>query len=131
MERTEAAAQLQDLRAGREQAETRLALLVERLEERQASLAVAEHRLDDAAKRSAQLEGRAREQELTINALADQAGELKGRIRYLEGEAKNLTHARDNALNECEALRLLTGRQHEVLLAQGQALPSGSVIPSS
>ena len=131
MERTEAAAQLQDLRAGREQAETRAALLVEKLEERQASLAVAEHRLDDAAKRSAQLEGRAREQELTINALSDQAGELKCRIRYLKGEAKNLTQARDNALSECEALCLLTGWQHQVLLAQGQALPFGSVVPSS
>lgn len=131
IERNNDAIEVQDLRAAREQSEARLALLSDQLVEHRAKLAVAEHRLDDAVELAAQLERRAREQEITINALSDQAGEMKAKIRYLEGEARNLTQARDNALTECEALRLLTGRQHQVLLAQGQSLQAGSMIPSS
>lgn len=131
MERITALVELQELRTGREQSEAGWAPLREQVVEYRAKLAVAEHRLGDAVELAAQLEGRTREQQITINALSDQAGEMKAKIRYLEGEARNLTQARDNALVECEALRVLTGRQHQVLLTQGKALPSGSVIPSS
>lgn len=130
LERTNGANELQDLRAAREQSEARSALLGEQLVEHRAKLAVAEHRLGDAVELAGQLECRGREQQITINALSDQAGELKAKIRYLEGEVRNLTQARDSALVECEALRLLTSRQHQVLLAQGQALPNGSMLPS-
>lgn len=130
IERNNGAVELQDLRAAREQSEARSALLHEQLVEYRAKLTVAEHRLGDAVELAAQLEGRTREQEITINALSDQTGEMKAKIRYLEGEARNLKQARDSALVECEALRLLTDRQHQVILAQGKALPSDSVIPS-
>lgn len=128
-EKTEAGLQLQDMRVRREQVGAQADLLSKELVEHCARRAVAEHRLGDAEALAAQLEGRTREQEITINALSDQAGELKAKIKYLEGEARNLTQARDNALVECEAFRLLTGRQHQVLLAQGKAMPGGSVVP--
>lgn len=130
IERNNAVVEVQDLRAAREQSEARSALLGEQVVEYRAKLTVAEHRLGDAVELATQLEGRAREQEITINALSDQASDMKAKIKYLEGEARNLTQARDSALTECEALRLLTGRQHQVLLAQGQALPAGSMVPS-
>lgn len=130
LNRTNATLELQDLRARLDQSAAGSLLLSKQLVEHRAKQAVAEHRLGDAVQLVAQLEGRARDQEITINALSDQAGEMKAKIRYLEGEARNLTQARDNALTECEALRLLTGRQHQVLLAQGQALPDGSMVPS-
>lgn len=130
LNRTNATVELQNLRARLDKSAAESLLLSKQLVEHRAKQAVAEHRLGDAVQLVSQLEGRARDQEITINALSDQAGEMKAKIRYLEGEARNLTQARDNALTECEALRLLTGRQHQVLLAQGQALPAGSVVPS-
>lgn len=130
-ERTEAGLQLQDMRVRWERVEAQADGLSKELVEHRALQAVAEHRLGIAVELAAQLEGRTREQEITINALSDQAGELKAKIKYLEGEARNLTQARNNVLVECEALRLLTGRQHQVLLAQEKAMPGVSVVPPS